>query len=200
MADASYQPGVYREQGGNRMVVKSGASLDVESSGEIDIESGGSFKLAGTALTSTAAELNILDGVTATAAELNVSDGTPASVSFAYAAGAANVSEVTITVLDAAGVAIASPFIFDVWLSDAATGAGLTGTTTSGTVTAKSASGVVIDTYTAKKALRVQALATGIFILEITDTAKTAFYPCATSPNTGIVQVGAVMASGDYGA
>jgi len=58
MADSSYQPGVYREQGGNRMVVKSGASFDIESGGEIDIESGGSLKLAGTAVTATAAELN----------------------------------------------------------------------------------------------------------------------------------------------
>jgi len=197
MADGSYQPGVYREQGGNRMVVKSGASFDVESGGEIDIESGGALKIAGTDV---ASEVAAISGTTATAGELNISDGAPASVSFAYASAAANVSEVTITVKDAAGVAIASPFIFDVWLSDAATGAGLTGTAASGTVTAKAASGVVIATHTAKKALRVQALATGIFILEITDTAKTAFYPCASSPNTGIVQVGAVMASGDYGA
>lgn len=42
------------EQGGNRLFIKSG--------GEIDVESGGSFKLAGTAVTSTAAELNLVDG------------------------------------------------------------------------------------------------------------------------------------------
>jgi hypothetical protein len=35
----------------------------------------GSWKVGGTAVTSTAAELNILDGVTATAAELNILDG-----------------------------------------------------------------------------------------------------------------------------
>lgn len=38
---------------------------------QVDVLSGASLKLAGTAVTSTAAELNILDGVTATAAELN---------------------------------------------------------------------------------------------------------------------------------
>jgi len=65
---------VYIEQGGDRQVVASGGSLDIESGGEIDVESGGSLKLAGTAITSTAAELNILDGVTATAAELNKND------------------------------------------------------------------------------------------------------------------------------
>ena len=49
---------VYTEQGGDRMVVGSGGSLDVASGGEIDIESGGSLKIAGTAISSTAAELN----------------------------------------------------------------------------------------------------------------------------------------------
>lgn len=37
----------------------------------LDIESGGKLKLAGTEVTATAAELNIMDGVTATAAEIN---------------------------------------------------------------------------------------------------------------------------------
>jgi len=62
MADATYQPGIYKERGGNRLVVKSGASLDVESGGDLDIESGGSLKIAGTAITSSAAELNQIDG------------------------------------------------------------------------------------------------------------------------------------------
>jgi hypothetical protein len=70
-----YNTLVYFEQGGSRGVVASGGSFDVESGGEIDIESGGALKLAGTAITSTAAELNILDGVTATAAEINVLAG-----------------------------------------------------------------------------------------------------------------------------
>lgn len=81
MADASYGPGVYKEQGGNRQVVKSGASLDIESGGEIDIESGASLKLAGTALTVTAAELNAIAGGGLSSAELGVLDGvTPGTV------------------------------------------------------------------------------------------------------------------------
>lgn len=46
----------YNEQGGARGVV--GGSLDVVSGGEIDIESGASLKIAGTAITATAAEIN----------------------------------------------------------------------------------------------------------------------------------------------
>lgn len=45
---------VYKEPGGDKLVVASG--------GELDVESGGSLKLAGTAVTATAAELNEVAG------------------------------------------------------------------------------------------------------------------------------------------
>ena len=57
----------YSEQGGARteiggvLDVVSGGALDVKSGGEIDIESGAALKLAGVALTATAAELNLAD-------------------------------------------------------------------------------------------------------------------------------------------
>jgi hypothetical protein len=53
----------YREQGGARWVI--GGSLDVESGGDLDVESGGALKIAGTQVTSSAAELNATDGATA---------------------------------------------------------------------------------------------------------------------------------------
>jgi len=49
----------YMEQGGARWVI--GGSLDVVSGGDLDIESGGALKIAGTAVTATAAELNALN-------------------------------------------------------------------------------------------------------------------------------------------
>lgn len=61
-ADSSYPNVVQHRQDGS-VAVPSGVSLD--------IESGGSFKIAGTAVTSSAAELNIVDGVTAAAADIN---------------------------------------------------------------------------------------------------------------------------------
>jgi hypothetical protein len=149
--------------------------------------------------TVTTAELNKLDGVTSTTAELNLVDNMPSTVTIAAAAGGANVSEVTYTVKDAAGSTIAGVFTFDVFLSDAATGAGLTATSASGTVTVKSASGAVIGTDTSKKALRIQTLATGVFILEITDSAKTQFYPCAVMTSTGATVVGTQLETADYG-
>lgn len=64
---ATYNTLIYKEQGGGKLVCASG--------GVIDVETGGSLELAGTAITATAAELNVMDGVTADAAELNILDG-----------------------------------------------------------------------------------------------------------------------------
>ena len=123
----------------------------------------------------------------------------PTDLSFAIAAAATNVSNVTISVVNKDGYTIPGVHILDVWLSDAATGIGLTGATASGTVQAKTASGTVHGALTAKKALRVSTLADGTFVLEITDSAKTGFYVAAAS---GIIptQVSRVMVAGDYGA
>ena len=57
VAQGSFSTAVYKTNGGDKLVVASG--------GEIDIESGGSLKIAGTAITSNATELNWLDGLTA---------------------------------------------------------------------------------------------------------------------------------------
>ena len=54
----SYNAKVYREQGGEKMVIASGGEITVESGGSVDIESGGALKLAGTAISASAAELN----------------------------------------------------------------------------------------------------------------------------------------------
>ncbi|WP_064033458.1 DUF2190 family protein [Methylosinus sp. R-45379] len=123
--------------------------------------------------------------------------GEPVGVSMAAAAGGANVTEVTITAKDAAGNTVAAPYNFDLWLSDDAAGAGLTATTASGAVGAKTSSGADLAAYTAKKALRVQTLATGVYILSITDTAKTAFKVCAQIGGRTIV--GMTLAAGNYG-
>jgi len=124
---------------------------------------------------------------------------TPNAITFAAAAGGANVSEITLTVNDAEGVAYAGPTTLLIWLSDVATGVGLTSTSASGTVTAKSASGEDFGAITAKKALFGQTLADSTFILEITDTAKTTFFVCAQNPLTGETFVSDQLETADYG-
>ena len=121
----------------------------------------------------------------------------PAQFSFTPAAGASNIADVVIQVKDAHGVNVAKPVLITVWLSDAATGLGLTGTAASGTVQAKSASGAVVGTLEAKKALVVQTLATGAFTLEITDTSKTKYYIGASIG--GAQTVSAQLETTDYG-
>lgn len=44
MADATYQPKVYRKQGGDTQVVASGGDIAVESGGIVDIQTGGALK------------------------------------------------------------------------------------------------------------------------------------------------------------
>ena len=76
----------FRVSAGNNVIMKASgeieaASLDI--SGDVDVDGTletDAFSINGTAVTSTAAELNILDGVTSTAAELNALDGITAVV------------------------------------------------------------------------------------------------------------------------
>lgn len=62
MADNTYQPGTYRERGGDRFVVASSGSMDVESGGEIDIESGGRLEIGGTAFISSGGKVDLSSG------------------------------------------------------------------------------------------------------------------------------------------
>jgi hypothetical protein len=84
----------------------------------------------------------------------------------------------------------------DLWLSDAASGAGHTAVTATGNVQA-GASGLVVDTHVAKKALRIQTTVDGLFILSITDTAKTPFVVCVEVEGVGIPLV--TLTTANYG-
>ena len=70
MADASYGPKTYRANGGD--------SLKVASGGHIDVETGGELRIAGTAITVTAAEINAMAGTGLSATELGYLDGVTA--------------------------------------------------------------------------------------------------------------------------
>lgn len=109
-------------------------------------------------------------GVTSTAAELNLLDNAPATVTVAFAAGAANVMIATLTVKDAAGATIAAHQRLEVYISESAAGLGLTADTISGDATW--AANEEIDEVTSKKRFRILTAATGIATLSIEDTAK----------------------------
>jgi hypothetical protein len=118
--------------------------------------------------------------------------------SISNAANGANTTAITIQLKDGGGNNLAVVVPIDVWLSDAATGIGLTGTTASGTV-GTGASGTDLGTLTSKKAFRSITDATGKYILGIVDTVKTGFFPCCTIAGTGQIFVGAQLTAGSYG-
>lgn len=67
MSDNTIQSKVYHKQGGNEFIVADG--------GSIDIETGGAFKIGGTAVTATAAEINAAAGTGVSSTELSLLDG-----------------------------------------------------------------------------------------------------------------------------
>lgn len=130
------------------------------------------------------------------AALISIINATPASVTVTPAKGAANITLVTLQALDARGVAMTVPVLLDVWLSDAASGAGLTATTASGNVVAGTAGADFLD-MVSKKAKIVQTDATGKYILSITDTALTLFVVCAAV--RGLNPTLATLVTANYG-
>ena len=149
-------------------------------------------------------DLNVVDSLaggplTAVVGEINNKcDGQPALCTIAAAAGSSNICNVTFTLKDGNGVAITGPTTALVYLSDAASGYGLTATAASGTVQAKSASGTDLTVVSAKKAINVMCKADGTYILEITDSSKTGFYPCILIPGQKVI-VGTQLVTGNYG-
>lgn len=91
MADASYQPKVYRKQGGDELIVASG--------GAIDIESGGALKIAGTQVSATATELN------ETFLTLDIADGSAEAVYYLLSPHAGTISKIWTVTDGAVGTA-----------------------------------------------------------------------------------------------
>ena len=90
------------------------------------------------------------------------------------AAGAANITNVSLQAVDYFGTPVLAPVQAVINLSDNADGSGLTAVTASGTVVA-GASGVDLSDFVTKKSKFVMTNAAGLYILQITDTAKTNF-------------------------
>lgn len=109
---------------------------------------------------------------TSTSAELNLLDNVVASVSFAVAAGATNVCIITGTIKDAAGATIAASRPLDLYISEAATGIGITADTYS--TGASITTGTQLIAFTANKAWRINTHTDGTFAVSITDSAKPA--------------------------
>ncbi len=122
------------------------------------------------------------------------------SLSITAAAGAANNSNVTFQLVDGAGLAVPIVSELTVYLSDAATGIGLTGNAASGTTAVAGATlGTDLGDLTAKKVKVVLTNAAGAYVLQIGDTGKNHYFPCGIVPISGKVVVGAQLTNASYG-
>ncbi|HEY6965898.1 MAG TPA: hypothetical protein VI229_00390 [Burkholderiales bacterium] len=120
------------------------------------------------------------------------------SVGFAAATDGSNKTKVTLTPKDEAGKALVGPRKLEIYLSDDATGVGLTGTAASGNVV-DGGDGVDLSDLTAKKHKIVQTAATGAYQLSITDTGKTQYYVCVVDPISGMPFVAGRILTANYG-
>lgn len=147
---------------GDVWALMDGATLLAEVNGATDtVRINGTLALAdGKAISANAGELNLLDGLAS-----NV------TVALAAATGANNM-RMTITATDAAGTTVAAVHQLEVWMSEAATGIGLTADTYSGDLVALT--GAIHTALTAKKHWSVVTAASGIFTADLEDTAKPA--------------------------
>lgn len=143
MADASYQPKVYRKQGGDELVVAEGGVITVESGGSIAVESGGSITLP---------DQNIQ------VADLALADG-KLIIGSAAGAGAAKTPSGDVT-MNREGVTVIGAKKVTAAMIAAAAGTVLVGTKTSGDVTAldTSAAGAVAIGQGAGETLAAHAL------------------------------------------
>lgn len=114
----------------------------------------------------------------------------PISATVALAAGASNTLTATITVVDGQGNTKAGVWPVEVWISEAATGIGLTADSYSGAVTATT--GAVLTALTAKKHFKCVTAATGVLVLSAVDSAKPADqYFVVQPPYTPVLKVSA---------
>jgi hypothetical protein len=93
----------------------------------------GSWEVGGTAITATAAELNLLDGVTATTAELNIMDGVTATTAEINKLDGLTATTTELNYVD--GVTSSIQTQLDGKITAVTAGSGISGGGTSGTVT-----------------------------------------------------------------
>ena len=154
--------------------------IEVQSGGVIDIESGASLKIAGTAITSSAAELNVLDGQAASATiTLGDEDG--------------GVRTVTIQLKDGNGANVAAATGLRCYLATAATGQELGEITADGLAIASSGKGLFIANSSSKIDGTLVSDNTGLINAQITGDAGETYYLILILPN-GKISASAAIA------
>ena len=129
--------------------------------------------------------------------ERQVGTAKDVTISVPVASTTTDGTEVTFTVVDAEGDAVAARHTLNVWISDDATGDGLTGTSASGALTA--VTGTILTALTAKKHILANTASTGILKLLLVDSANTAGERfCCTNPINGKLVLGSATVTASY--
>jgi len=178
MVDSSYQPAVYRKQGGNEQVIASGGKVTLESGSILDFESGSALKIAGVAVSSTAAELNALDGA-------------PLLATFVVGAETGgNTINVSIALKDAGGTAIAVRGSVFAYMSDDANGDAIAAAAASGGV-AIGTDGLAIPVVAAK-AFQLVSESDGHIDVNVVEAAGATWYLVVVLPTGKLAVSGAI--------
>jgi hypothetical protein len=144
----------------------------------------------GTAITSTAAELNAVDGITSSVDELNALDGAPLDIDFTVGTESTNVINLGLQLNDAGGTALATRASVVVYLSDDANGDSIAATAPDGGW-AIGTDGVEIPLVTNKASIFVSE-ADGDIDIDITESGAATFYAVAILPTGKLVASGAI--------
>lgn len=150
----------------------SGGKQTYQSGSEVDVESGASFKLAGTPVTASAAELNTLDTTATTWPAL-----LPSAPTFTIGAEGGNVINVAVQLNDVQSSAIAASKVVYAYLSDDSGGDGLAGTAPDGGW-AIGTDGTIIEELTANKSAYFWTESDGQFDVDITESGADTWYLC----------------------
>jgi hypothetical protein len=151
---------------------------------------GGQLSQNGTAITATAAELNIMDGVTATTAEINTLDNVVAGVGYTIGSDTGTTITVNIQFNDAAGTAMATRSALYFFLSDDANGDSLAATAPSGGIAAGTDGW--IEAITANKSFWGHSEADGDLDVVLTEAGADTWYLGAKMPNGSIIMSAAI--------
>lgn len=150
--------------------------IAIQSGGFLDVENGGELRLAGTAITSNAAEINELDAMTT-----GWSNDIPGSVDFTVNAIAGDKITVNVQLNDIKGNALGERTLVRAYLSDVATGISVTATAPDTDFTTET-DGDILSEITADKDLWVWSEADGDIDLSVEDTGADTWYLAIVDP------------------
>ena len=147
-----------------------GTRIKIESDAYIDVESGGEYRFAAVALTTSFTELNYFDGVDA-----SITTKLYNAPTFNIGAEAANSINVSVSLNDITGTAIATSRVVECYLSDSATGDGIAVTAPDGDV-AIGTDGTILTEHVADKMFKVWTESDGDFDFDIGESGIDTWY------------------------